>query len=106
MTHERTEKAGKTGGRNREKWIKFRVTEDELGAVRAAAARAGRNVSQYASRLVLGEALGKTHKADGEVVEMIEKFQRLFADSMRLSLRGELTAQRFEALVEKVRAQG
>ena len=74
--------------------------------IRGAAEKRGVNVSRYASRLVLGEALGQTHKADGEAVELIEKFQRLFAESMRLSLRGVLTAQRFDALVEKVGGAG
>jgi len=95
-----------SGGGKRAKLVQFRVTDDEWLAIRNSAEQRRMNMSQYASWLVLGEALGKTHKADGEVVELIEKFQRLFAESMRLSLRGELTAQRFDALVEKVGGAG
>lgn len=93
-------------GSKREKIVRFRVTNTEWMMIRGAAEKRGVNVSQYASRLVLGEALGKAHKADGEVVELIEKFRRLFAEAMRMSLRGELTAQRFDALVERVGGEG
>lgn len=102
MTHGLTEKVGKTGGRKREKWVKFRVTTDELGAVRAAAERARLNVSQFASRLVLDEALGTGRARDANAIYAVRNFRELFTEAMRLSLQGKLTAQRFEGLAGKL----
>jgi hypothetical protein len=90
----------------RSRKLQIYLTASEDAAVREAASRAGMTASQYGAKLVVDAMLEPRRYRDADAIQAVRSFRTLFVASMRLSLRGELTAQRFDALVEKVGAEG
>lgn len=81
--------------------VYFRVTPDELSAIRAEAKRRGVTVSQLSGQVVMHAVLkdgGERHVANQMVFEEVSRFRKLFCRVMYRSLSGTLKKEDIERL--------